>query len=122
MAKILLIILYVWEHLVKNGEHRYYFMLDPASKQVRHVVECFRSSLMLPVNTIARLGRGKGFPYPTMFLQPINIQGITLNTRAWIVLKHINKRNTKRCQDLVERLTSIHFCFLPYPRSFFYMH
>lgn len=94
---------------MNNGEHKAYFMLDPASQQLGHMVECFRSSLQLPVNRIARLGRGKGFPYPTMFLHPVNIQGITLNTRAWLVLKDINKENTKKCKEIADKLTSIQF-------------
>ena len=96
---------YIWELLVKNGEHKPYFMLDPPSPV--HIVETFRSSLQLPVNRVAMLGKGKGFPYPTMFLQPINIQGMTLGTRAWLVLKDVNKANTKKCHDLLEKLTSI---------------
>jgi len=96
----------IWECLVKNGEHKGYFMTEPASQQLSHLVACFRTSLQLPINKVARMGRGKDFPYPTMFLHPFNIQGITLNTRAWLVLKEINKANTERCKELSDKLTN----------------
>lgn len=99
----------IWEMLVRKGEHKEYFTTEPASPSINHIVESFRSSLLLPVNLQARLGRGKGFPYSTMFLHPQNIQGMALNSRSWIVLKNINAKNSMKCKVLVEKISILKF-------------
>lgn len=84
--------------MVAQGEHFTYYV-EHALPDPIHTA--FRKALRLPINQRARLGRGKGFPYPVMFLAPCHIHSITTGSRAWLVLKEPCPESTLKCEELM---------------------